>query len=208
MEFLPYEAFEGEVASVASGSDEDIIAGVKAIINVEGPVLGSRLFVAYCRASNQKLGRRIRERLMLAVEQALNSGEVVADRPFTRVNTEAMVLRPRDKAEVVVRSLGPRTLEQIPLVELQTVMCGIESENPDIGKGDLYKQTLIFYDRWGKLSNKVRLLLDPDYDAGGLGGEGSRPAVSRKYSSGQVPGRPVQRRGTYRTTVRRAMRDW
>ncbi|WCV10672.1 hypothetical protein CBE74_12040 [Corynebacterium silvaticum] len=128
MEFLPYEAFEGEVASVASGSDEEIIAGVKAIINVEGPVLGSRLFVAYCRASNQKLGRRIRERLMLAVEQALNSGDIVADISFTRVNTEAMVLRPRDKAEVVVRSLGPRTLEQVPLAELQTVMCALKQK--------------------------------------------------------------------------------
>lgn len=36
MEFLPYEAFEGEVASVASGSDEDIIAGVKRSSTLRG----------------------------------------------------------------------------------------------------------------------------------------------------------------------------
>ncbi|ATV78834.1 Hypothetical protein BFF97_00063 [Corynebacterium pseudotuberculosis] len=195
MEFLPYEAFEGEVAPVASASDAEIIAGVKAIVKAEGPVLGSRLFVAYCRASNQKLGRRIRERLMFALEQALNSGDIVADIPFTRSNAEAMVLRPRSRPAVVVRSLGPRSLKQVPLAELQTVMCGIEAENPKIGKGDLYKQTLIFYDRWGKLSNKVRLILDPAYDAGGLGGEGSRPAISRPYASGRTPGYPGQRRG-------------
>jgi len=85
------------------------------IVGVEGPMLASRAYALYTRASGgRKLTTVARAPLASALQWLARERRVEP--------SEADVVRLPDAPAVTVRELGPRTLEEVPLEEIAALM--------------------------------------------------------------------------------------
>ncbi len=66
----------------------------------------------------------------------------------------------KDTPSCVIRAIGPRDFPSIPPNEIKSLMVQLLDDDSDVTRGVLYKRVLRFYDRGGKITNKV----DPVYD--------------------------------------------
>jgi very-short-patch-repair endonuclease len=118
-----YIAYDGNQKPAIEASQRELAAALVEIIRVEGPVLGSRLHSAYVQASGgRRVGRNIAHVLNGALSYALRQGMVIADNPLGRSGFRPRTFRLDDQDEVIVRDLGPRTLEEVPPLELAALL--------------------------------------------------------------------------------------
>lgn len=101
----------------------EIVEGVVSIIAAEGPVLEDRVYRIYCRAAGiHKTGKQIRSTLARALGISLKRGLVVARMEYQDQKEVHTVVRLAGTPEVVLRTRGDRTLEEIPFSEIAAVM--------------------------------------------------------------------------------------
>jgi very-short-patch-repair endonuclease len=119
----PYDEFTGSVPTALDATTRELVEGLRAIVDVEGPVLGHRLHSAYVRASGgHRVGKLIANALNRAVTSAVRRGILIEDNPLGAQGVRPRTYRLPDQPPVRLRQLGPRSFEEIPPVELATLL--------------------------------------------------------------------------------------
>jgi very-short-patch-repair endonuclease len=118
-----YRPFTDALLPVTIARPSEIIEGLVAITAAEGPILGHRLHNVYVKAAGgQRVGLQIAKVLNSAIHAALCQGLLAEDDPLGELGVRARTFRLPNQKAVIVRYLGPRTLEQVPPSELAKVM--------------------------------------------------------------------------------------
>lgn len=140
-EWAPVKLVDPRVATV-----EQLIQGMKLIVEAEGPILATRVFHIYANAGGlSRIYEPTRKRLIAALRIAL-SNKIVLSETEACEDPSTWILRLPDQAAVCVRGLGSRTLHEIPAAELAEVMLEHRVQNDLISKEELFRQVLAEYD--------------------------------------------------------------
>ncbi len=120
---LDYDHFTGTLPTPVDASTAAVVEGLRAIVDVEGPMLGDRLHSVFVKASGgQKVGKLIAKSLNSAITVAVRQGVLVADSPLGEIGVKPRTYRLPTQPEVRPRRLGPRLLNQVPPRELAAVV--------------------------------------------------------------------------------------
>jgi very-short-patch-repair endonuclease len=142
-----YIVYAGVLPPAASATQDEIIAGLLEIVAVEGPVVGHRLHAAYVRSSaGHRVGPQIGKILDSAVSAAVRTGLLLQEDPLAQSSLRPSTYRLPEQPAVVVRELGPRSLEHVPPTELAQVLHLTASR---IGQDDLdrvFREAMAEYD--------------------------------------------------------------
>ncbi|MDQ1250922.1 MAG: hypothetical protein QG597_5302, partial [Actinomycetota bacterium] len=99
------------------------------IVQTEGPILGDRVMHLYLRASGGlRLGKALAARLASALERLERDGQVLIDNPTRTYNRGQQTYRTPNQPLVHMRERGPRTLYEIPQLELRELMGRLEDQ--------------------------------------------------------------------------------
>ena len=120
----PYRAWEPHPVGDPRGTSRpQIMATMLEIVGAEGPMLASRAYALYNRASGgKKLTSIARAPLSSAIYWLAQERKVLLTRADEIPWQEEDMVRLPDAPEVHVRELGPRTLEEVPLDEIAELM--------------------------------------------------------------------------------------
>lgn len=116
-----YVAWDTSVTLPDAGqaTAKEVQAGLLRIIEVEGPVLGQRLYQLYVRSTGgSRVGPAIKRRLNSVTHQLVGSGVVLADDPRGTGGQVLKTYRLPDQPAILVRELGDRTIHEVPPLEL------------------------------------------------------------------------------------------
>jgi hypothetical protein len=120
----PYEAWEARPMSDPRETPRPrIMESMREIVAAEGPMRASRAYALYNRAAGgKKLTSIARAPLSSAIYWLAQEGKVVLTRRDEIPWQDDDLVRTPETAPVVVRELGPRTLEEVPLDEIAELM--------------------------------------------------------------------------------------
>lgn len=119
----PYVTFDGQLAPALDATRAQLVDGIRQIVAIEGPVLGFRIHQAYVEASGQRrVGNQMAQALNAALSRAVQDHILIADNPLGQGGMKPRTYRLQGQSEVSCRELGPRTLEQVPPLELASLM--------------------------------------------------------------------------------------
>ncbi len=122
-----------------------LIHGMELIVEVEGPVIAGRVFHIFAKTSGltriyDATRRRFISGLQAALEQGVFLSELEASEdPFS------WVLRLPTQQPVRVRSLGSRTLHEIPAAEIAEIMLELRVRDELISRDELFRKVLAEY---------------------------------------------------------------
>ncbi|CAA9516428.1 MAG: hypothetical protein AVDCRST_MAG30-2788 [uncultured Solirubrobacteraceae bacterium] len=112
-----------------------IMAAMLEIVGAEGPILASRAYALYNRASGgKKLTTIARAPLSSAMHWLAQERKVVLVKRDEIPWQDDDLVRLPDTAEVVVRELGPRTLDEVPLDEIAELMRRLGARDAAVAK--------------------------------------------------------------------------
>jgi hypothetical protein len=121
---------------------EQIIHGMERIVATEGPVMASRVFRIFSRAGGlNRIYDETRRSFLHALRTALAKGIFVADKEDSD-DPATWILRLPSQNRVRLRTLGSRTLHEVPATELAEVMLEIRVENELISREELFRRVL------------------------------------------------------------------
>lgn len=114
-----YVEFRGYAAPTGTATKAEIVDSLVEVVRSEGPVRGGRLLTAYVRASGgHKVGSQIAKDLTSAITLAVRQGRLIEENPLREAGIKPRTYRLADQPEYYVRPLGPRSLEDVPPMEL------------------------------------------------------------------------------------------
>lgn len=141
-----YEEFPGDTVPARLAETGEITEGLIAVLTVEGPAKGKYLFQAYNQASGGKrTTKEITRQIKIGLNQAKIRGEIVEDNPLDAYSIEERTYRLPDQPRYRVRSLGPRSLGDVPPAELLTVMDEVATEG--MSNDTILRAVLAYYER-------------------------------------------------------------
>ncbi|WP_186525915.1 AAA domain-containing protein [Leekyejoonella antrihumi] len=156
----PYVQFDGATVPLDSASRQEIAEGLVEIVRAEGPILGERLRHVYVKASGgERVGRNIAGQLNRAIWAAAQRGDLLSDNPFKEAGQASRSFRLPGQDASAVRELGPRTLAQIPPLELASVLQMLSNGVSDMSQTELYRRALALLGR-KSLTEASRAQLD------------------------------------------------
>ncbi|WP_051026797.1 AAA domain-containing protein [Nocardia higoensis] len=124
----PYRAFTEPLAGPEVASSGTVAKDLVRIVEVEGPVSGARLLAAYLRAggaaADEDLTGTVEHLLVSAVER----GDLLVDDPLALGDPALRTYRTPDQPLTDRRTLGPRSVEQVPVRELAEVLADVAAE--------------------------------------------------------------------------------
>jgi very-short-patch-repair endonuclease len=113
--------------------------GLLGIVEVEGPMLASRLFSAYVKCGGRhRVTAPIHKRLVEQLERLRQLGKITV---AGDVNEEQLVYA-SDQPSIVPRVRGPRTLAEIPLSEIAAVVADVQRRKHDLDDESLKREVL------------------------------------------------------------------
>lgn len=121
--FADYAVYDDPVdddpRTVSAGT---VAEGLCRIIEVEGPMLAKRAYDIYLRGCGiRRLGHELRSTMNKALANAIRQERVIIEDETGKGGLLYSVVRMKGSPPVKLRSRGPRTFEEIPPSELQTV---------------------------------------------------------------------------------------
>ena len=143
----PYSQWQlRPVSDPHSASMSELIDVLIEIVNVEGPVVCRRAYSLYNKAAgNARLGRQIVHVLNRAIYRATKTGRLVQNDEQKRGGQINQVVRVTGSAAVNVRERGPRSLEEVPPLEIAAVREKLLQDNPDLEEEQLVRQLAAVY---------------------------------------------------------------
>ncbi len=126
-----------------SANVEQLIHGMEQIITVEGPVLASRVFQIFSKAGGlSRIYGETRKLFLRALQTALHNGAFVSEQEASEDPTTWIVRLPSQE-RVRIRTLGSRTLHDVPGAELAEFMLEFRVElfRKVLGEYDLSRLT-------------------------------------------------------------------
>lgn len=159
-----YVTFDGALAHPQEGSNRQVEEGLMSIIDVEGPVTGDRLTLAYMAASGGRRGSMIERDLKNSLKRLIRRGEVLEEQLRNVAGTRHTTYRLPDQPIVRLRELGPRDLVQVPSRERIALMAKVLEEGQPESDEAALRQALRLYGRTS-LTQVVRDALEPALEA-------------------------------------------
>ncbi|WAL63788.1 AAA domain-containing protein [Amycolatopsis cynarae] len=155
-----YQEFTGSVTPVAEATREQLITGLRAIVEMEGPILGDRLHAVYVRASGgHRVGKQIASTLNSAISAAVRAGVLVRDNPLSQAGVKPQTYRLPERPEVRIRERGPRSLDHVPPSELAALMAMVADDRPGDSDEEIVRHTAQLLGV-GRLTQQARELLE------------------------------------------------
>jgi very-short-patch-repair endonuclease len=121
--FAAYVAYDGPAGEDPRTVNTGAVAeGLCRIIEVEGPMLAKRAYDIYVRGCGiKRMGNELRSIMNKALANAIRQGRVLSEDETGKRGLPYSVVRIKGSPLIKLRSRGPRTFEEIPPSELQTV---------------------------------------------------------------------------------------
>ncbi len=147
--YAPYVAYEeshgNDPRNVSAGTIAD---GLCRIIEVEDPMLAKRAYDIYLRGCGiKRLGHELRSTMNKGLQHAIRQGRVISEDEMGKGGLLFSVIRINGSPPIKVRSRGPRTFEEIPPSELQTVGRYVaQRDGLEWGRDDHLRAILDMYD--------------------------------------------------------------
>ena len=121
--FAVYAVYDGPAGedprTVSAGA---VAEGLCRIIEVEGPMLAKRAYDIYLQGCGiKRMGHELRSTMNKALANAIRQGRVLSEDERGKRGLLFSVVRVKGSPPIKLRSRGPRTFEEIPPSELQTV---------------------------------------------------------------------------------------
>lgn len=136
-----------------------LMEGLIEIISVEGPMLCRRAYVLYNRAAGySRLGKQIAHVMNRAIYRAVKLGRLQQCDESRRGGQINQIIRLAGTPEVCVRERGPRSLQEIPPMEIALVREMIAANNPGLDENQLLRRLAATY-RIGRVTHQIRSLL-------------------------------------------------
>jgi len=125
-----------------------VAEGLCRIIEVEGPMLAKRAYDIYLRGCGiKRMGHELRSIMNKALANAIRQGRVISEDEMGKRGLLYSVVRVKGSPAIKLRSRGPRTFEEIPPSELQTVaMYLAEQHNLKAGSDEHLRAVLECFD--------------------------------------------------------------
>lgn len=125
----------------------EVSAGLRNIIEVEGPVLGKRAYDVYLRGCGvRRMGGGLKRTMNRALQMAIATGQVVSEDEYDKGGLVFCTVRSKETPPVVLRSRGPRDFAEIPPSEVQYVARRLAmDEGFDLGSEVHVRAVLSFY---------------------------------------------------------------
>ena len=131
VELAPYPEWRSHAPDPRSATLDEVAEALLGIVNVEGPVLESRAYQAYIRASGaQRLGPQIRRILNRALAKLEREKHVIVERVSRESGYRNALLRTPETDQVRMREIGPRAFDEVPLSEISALVRRVRSANP------------------------------------------------------------------------------
>ena len=128
-----------------SAQDEQVIHGMDQIIAAEGPVMASRVFHIFSKAGGlSRIYEETRRSFIHALQGALDKGIFIAEQEASE-DSATWILRLPSQPLVRIRTLGSRTLHEVPATELAEFMLEFRVENELISREELFRKVLNEY---------------------------------------------------------------
>ena len=146
VDLAPYAEWRGRAGDPRTASLNEVAETLWAIVDAEGPVLESRAYQTYVRASGmQRLGPQIRRVLNRALARLERGKRVVVERAAREGGYRNAMLRTADTAPVKMREIGPRSFEEVPHSELAALVRAVRALKPDGHPDETYREVLGIY---------------------------------------------------------------
>lgn len=138
-----YRAFTEPLAAAGTAAPSAVTKDLVRIVEVEGPVTGARLLAAYRRSTgatgNADTGAAIEPLLTAAVA----GGDLLADDPLGATGDPALrVYRTPEQPLLDLRTLGPRSVDQVPLRELAAAIAVASGEPGSAERREVMRRAL------------------------------------------------------------------
>ena len=129
-----------------SASLSELIDVLIEIVNAEGPVVCRRVYTLYNKAAgNSRLGRQIVHVMNRAIYRAVKLGRLAQNDEQKRGGQINQVVRAAGSAVVNVRERGPRSLEEVPPLEIAAVRERLLQDSPYLEEEQLVRQLAAVY---------------------------------------------------------------
>lgn len=149
-----------QVREVHSATLDQLVDVLVDIVEVEGPIVGDRLYQLYVRASGgRRVGGEIRKQLNRAAARAERLGRLVGEDPLQVGGQKAKTYTVPGQSPTRVRALGPRgNLDHIPPREMSTLMSQLASRG--LSGEELHRALLAEYGMRRYTTNVRELLTE------------------------------------------------
>ena len=139
-----------------SASLQELMEGLIEIVAAEGPVVCRRVYHLYNRASgNARLGSQIVHVLNRAIYRAVRLNRLQQNDELNKGGQINQVVRIPGTAEVVARQRGPRSLDEIPQLEIRAVREMLQDGTLTPDEASLIRQMATAYNV-GRVTGQIR----------------------------------------------------
>ncbi len=138
---------------------DDVVEGLKGIIEAEGPVQTKRVFDIFLRSCGiKRMGHDLRDTLKKALDSLKNSKSVSSHQYMPEEDFLAETVWTAQQSHLVVRKRGDRTLEEIPLSELEA-LSNIVASNKNFLSIDEHMRSMLDALELKRLTSTAELIL-------------------------------------------------
>ncbi|MFC3965774.1 AAA domain-containing protein [Nocardia jiangsuensis] len=135
-----YRAFTEPLAAPDAAAPSAVTKDLVRIIEVEGPVTGARLLAAYRRSTGGAASDATIEPLLTG---AVEGGDLLADDPLGATGDPALrAYRTPEQPPTDLRTLGPRSVDQVPLRELAEAIAVASGEPGSAERREVMRRAL------------------------------------------------------------------
>ena len=146
VDLAPYSEWRGRAGDLRTASLNEVADTLWAIVDTEGPVLESRAYQTYVRASGmQRLGPQIRGVLNRALARLERGKRVVVERAGREGGYRNAMLRTVESNHVKMRKIGPRSFDEVPHSELSALVRAVRSSKPNAHSDEIHHEVLGIY---------------------------------------------------------------
>ncbi|MEE9224857.1 MAG: DUF4011 domain-containing protein, partial [Bacteroidota bacterium] len=143
----PYENWQSRrLPDPKSATPAEVLRGILDIVKAEGPIMVNRVYQLYAKSAGiSRVGKAVRLALNQALTVAVRQGMIVVDDELSSRDRLSSVARLPDTPPIVPRTLGDRSLDQVPPSEIAHVMRSIQTQESRINREALYREVLDHY---------------------------------------------------------------
>lgn len=135
-----YLVFSEPLSPISQTPADRVIDNIVRIVGAEGPLTGWRLHQVYRKCAT---GRESHDEFSRLLNRAISAAErqqrIVSENPMNQSGNKPRTFRLRNQSSTVARELGPRTIDIVPLREVQQY-CRIVSAGQLLSAGELVER--------------------------------------------------------------------
>ena len=138
---------------------DEVVEGLKGIIEIEGPVQTKRVFDIYLRSCGiKRMGHDLRDTLKKALDHLKSSKAISSHQYMPEEDFLAETVWTAQQSHLIVRKRGDRTLEEIPLGELEA-LANIVAINKEFHSMDEHMRSMLDALELKRLTSTAEMIL-------------------------------------------------